>query len=154
MSFAWWVYARQRDGKFRKLSRKHYDTLYSGDAPFEDEPDGEALIAEFAVELEGRKPTRIASRCFRRIHLDKTGVRDPQAAQDEASLSLELGEVAQKEGRPIGELASARGVLLQRRLETRFRWQPTPADLEELAEGVNRRAKRHLIGPPRFRLLK
>ena len=154
VGFAIWVYVQKPGGGFSKVSMAAYDAFHSGEAPLRGISGREAIVAELLVKLENRKPSRLRNHWYRRFRLTANGRRDPKASAEEASLTNELVEAAHAEGGVIGNLTSAQGQLLQRRLAVRFRWEPTAAELDTLSQIVNRRAKCHLIGPAKLRVVK
>lgn len=154
MGLVFWVYLREPDGTFSKMAAGAYNAFQRYEAKLSRAVGSEVLVAELVVETENRKPIRVCNRWNRRYRLSDTGFLDQGANREETRLTSELGDAAIAEGRVIGDLRSARGALLQRRLETQFRWDPSAEDLAALASTVNRRAHRHLLGPVGLRVLK
>ncbi len=148
------IVQRGQDGTFSKVSARDYTAFQHGEAPLPRSTGSEAHLAELVVELENRRAVKLRQHWYRRFHLKQNGFLDAEARHEENDLGGNFGERARAAGTLIGEVRSARGQLLQRRLQSRIRWEPSARDLEALSALVNRRAGRHLMGPPRPRLVR
>jgi hypothetical protein len=148
MGYAQWVFVQRADLEFRSVLYALYSSFHAGTAPLPQFRPGEVRLVEAIVLLENRAAVAVRSMYFRRFPVSADGARDAAAAEREMSLWGSVSPLGSETG-----LQSATGRFARRQLEAEFAWTPTAPESRSIAEAVNRRARRHILGRAPVRLV-
>jgi hypothetical protein len=148
MGYTQWVLAQDAEQTFAFVPYRQYSAFHAGHAPLKQVTPGEVRLIEVTLHLESRVATKVRALHFRRFPVLPNGLRDPDAIDRELSLIVSL---PCSESRKGTESSAQR--FMERQLTAEFRWVPTAAEAQSIADAVNRRARRHLLGSHPIRLL-
>jgi hypothetical protein len=145
MGISVWFFLRKRPGEFGPLAQRAIDAFISEGGRLPTDPEGFVRYAQVIVSLENRRAVEVVRLGFfqhralgdgtlDRDHFDRILRTIPEAAFGEFQLTA-----------PPPGVVAAQHRFAKRRLEYLSQWKPTEAELEQLAELVNRRAKREIL---------
>ena len=148
MGYTQWILVQDADSAFSSVPYPKYSAFHDGKAVLPQVGPREVRLVELIVVLENRVATSVRSIQCRRYPVQPDGVRDRVAADRELALRLNLPS-----GGPQRGVDSAMARFTKRQLDVEFHWEPTESEAQAIADAVNRRARRALLGRHPIRVL-
>lgn len=144
--FSVWYYLRTGKGEFSGIAQRRFWDFTSNRTPLPGAVSSPALTATFMIVRRGRQVLHLWHARFDRYELTSDGRVDPAFSADERrDYEMMCTALEPFNGhRPANPPASVR--LVDRRLDTLYRWQPIEADWQALEQILNRRAGFPLVG--------
>lgn len=139
-----WLFRLTDDGTFVSVPLARFERFFDGRDEVPAGGDGFLRTADVVVTLQDHKPIAATIYGFFRYRVLANGRIDPAHREDASVASMALVEASfplrKEDGNVIGAKRFA-----DRYMDSQHRWKPTPAQLKQLVDAVNKRAKTKLL---------
>lgn len=144
-----WPYRHEADGIFSRLPVATFDRWVHGEAGLPHDGSGFVRYVVVGTHTEERRHIAVWMMEFSKQRVDRRGRCHTERLLREAVQVLDLAHSGKD--RPTSgpaNLVDATGAFQLKRLQARWHWRPSKADLQALSELINKRAGRELMRAP------